>query len=1217
MGLAAQTSRSDGSEDRITLAPPFRMQGHCWVASLAELPMAAALAAIADSDDFPRRSTIRLLENGRPLGPSHAAHTQIREKGKGAFSHWKDALYFSTNDGSDPNRNGRVYELVIRYAAHLQSDMAPAIRRIAPSAGAEIKTSGASLAAARSHVQQRQWAQAIAILENLAAFPELLAEAQAMLARAYFETGRLQEADRVFSDLVTVHPDDGLSWLALGRIRKKLKDWPRARDAWKRVVDLRPNDVEGHWELAQASWDGGFRDQARVEVEWILARDADHRGALTVLARALSDSEPERSLACWSRLATSMPQAFEPHLQVARLHLRARRETEAEQAYRTVLALVPAHPEALAKLSLIVGSRNEEEAVELLSRWSAAAPTDVAPWIAFGELYASMGKLEQAEVAFRRGLEVAPRNVQALTHLARTLRNAAKYDDALEAWRDLADLAPQSVEPRLQIARIFQMRRNPHTEEALRLVLAVDPAHLEALQSLAQHLERDEARLADALEMWARLADANTASVQPLIERGRLLERHDRLVEAEADYRSAIARAPADAAALDTLTDFYSRHQRWEEAIEAFQKHLDRAPRKFAAMLGLSACLERVGRMGDAETLYDRALALEPANLDDRLGRARLLRSLGRLDAAATDYREACSLDPTNTEAWRNVVVLLARLEREDEARTELDRAEACLGSTSDALVVLGHTAEAAQFDERAVAYFKQAIDADGQTPMGHAALGLHYFRRGIVDGAFHHLLDSRDRDPSDTEVARALFDITSMLRSLNCDPMDLRSRPRTLNEILVPERLFDLVVRAASDGSVAPYQPEPRRVITVTSSLAAGGAERQLALMMQGLSDPRFELQLSLFAVNLSHRMRRDFFLPLLADSGVEVVECDEQTDRKCLQDTEVVRFADIVRNFPNDMVGPIAFWLREFRRRRPAVVHAWQDLTSLSAVVAALLAGVPKIILCCRSVRPDNPRRRLRRFMKEAYQAVLRHPSVVLTNNSRAGADDYAAWLGIDPARIDVVYNGIDFDHLERSAAADETARARRELGMPEDVPVLGGVFRMSEEKRPILWLEAAAEVARQKPGVHFVICGDGPMREEAASRAKVLGIANVVHMPGAQYNIASWYKMMDVVMLASRHEGLPNVLLEAQSLGVPVVAPDVGGMSEVVEQGVTGWTVRDADAKALADRVLVCLNDERFRHIAVKRGPDFVRGRFGIEAMLRKNLELYGVSVPQASN
>ncbi len=110
-----------------------------------------------------------------------------------------------------------------------------------------------------------------------------------------------------------------------------------------------------------------------------------------------------------------------------------------------------------------------------------------------------------------------------------------------------------------------------------------------------------------------------------------------------------------------------------------------------------------------------------------------------------------------------------------------------------------------------------------------------------------------------------------------------------------------------------------------------------------------------------------------------------------------------------------------------------------------------------------------------------------------------------------------------------------------------------------------------------------------------------------------MSSCYKAMDAVMLTSRHEGLPNVLLEAQSLGVPVVAPDVGGIGETVVPGVTGWAVRDADAPALADRVLHCLSDKAWAARAQAEGPGFVQRRFGMTTMLQRTLEVYGLASP----
>ena len=144
-----------------------------------------------------------------------------------------------------------------------------------------------------------------------------------------------------------------------------------------------------------------------------------------------------------------------------------------------------------------------------------------------------------------------------------------------------------------------------------------------------------------------------------------------------------------------------------------------------------------------------------------------------------------------------------------------------------------------------------------------------------------------------------------------------------------------------------------------------------------------------------------------------------------------------------------------------------------------------------------------------------------------------------------------------------------------------------------------------------MHFIVFGDGPMRADMAGLAQRLGIGDRLHLPGQEDNMSSCYEAMDVVMLTSRHEGLPNVLLEAQSLGVPVVAPDVGGIAETVLPGVTGWAVQEDDAPALADRVLHCLSDKAWAAQAQAEGPAFVQRRFGMTTMLRRTLEVYGLA------
>ena len=134
------------------------------------------------------------------------------------------------------------------------------------------------------------------------------------------------------------------------------------------------------------------------------------------------------------------------------------------------------------------------------------------------------------------------------------------------------------------------------------------------------------------------------------------------------------------------------------------------------------------------------------------------------------------------------------------------------------------------------------------------------------------------------------------------------------------------------------------------------------------------------------------------------------------------------------------------EFAVQRPRVVHGWQDGVGLAAGFAALAVGVPRIIVAGRNVRPANFSY-YRPYMHAAYRLLAAEPRVILCNNSEAGARDYAAWLGIDPARIEVVRNGIDDDRVRRIQGAEVKAfrsRVGRAGGCTADrldLPALSG--------------------------------------------------------------------------------------------------------------------------------------------------------------------------------
>lgn len=915
---------------------------------------------------------------------------------------------------------------------------------------------------------------------------------------------------------------------------------------------------------------------------------------------------------------------------LAERHERAGRPGAAERIYRRLLARQPRRPSALIGLGrLLLRERRFEEAVDIWRRMVDLSPQRTGPAFQLARALHRSGRLEAAVEQYLQVLQLAPGHEKAAEAIAElhavfdrqhTRERAGAAPPAPKVVvaplvAVTAKTKPQQTASNLALARQYERANDwDQAEQVYRRILELSPQDRNALQRLAQLLSRDASRLEQALDLWRVVAEGDAGSSYALVQRATLLERARRPIESEAEYRAALRRAPLDAAALMGLARLTFAQAKWSVAAATFETLHKLNPGRADVLVGLGRSQQALDCVEEALVTYGKVLVLDPTNANALLYSGRLLRQLGRTQEAISAWSKVCIQTPGNADAWYELVFMLASAERDAEALAALGDAEAALPPTVATWVKLGLAAQAAQFHDRAVDYFERAIEAEPAAAIHHARLGQYYFRQGVVDGAFHHLLASRELKPSEVPVAKQLVDTVHILNLVGVDHVGLAATPSRAGEVLVPERLFGLV-RKIADTAITPYEPVPRRIISVTSSLAPGGAERQVVNLLRGLSDCAPPFDLALFCISLARRTERDFFLPLLAEKSVAVVTPPENALDSCLFLPEFAAHARLVRSFPPDMAGLIAFWMREFRRRRPQVVHAWQDATNLTAVVAALLAGVPRIVLGTRSVRPDNPRRRLKRFMQEGYKAVLGHPSVVLSNNSQAGAADYADWLGIAPAAIEVVYNGIDFDQIARSVDPQRTREVRESLGIAGDAPVIGSAFRMSEEKRPLLWVEAAAAIHRLQPRAHFIVYGDGPMRADMQDHAARLGIADRLHLPGRQDDIGSCYKAMDVVLLTSRHEGLPNVLLEAQSLGVPVVAPDVGGVAETIANGVTGWTVRHAEpmalAAALAEHVDRCLTEPGWMDQARAQAPSFVRKRFGMEAMVQRTLEVYGIA------
>ncbi len=398
----------------------------------------------------------------------------------------------------------------------------------------------------------------------------------------------------------------------------------------------------------------------------------------------------------------------------------------------------------------------------------------------------------------------------------------------------------------------------------------------------------------------------------------------------------------------------------------------------------------------------------------------------------------------------------------------------------------------------------------------------------------------------------------------------------------------------------------EQNRVALVIGSLGPGGAERQASLTAIGL-----KLSDSYDPVLICNNLTPpgDFFLKQVEDAGVSVREIDPLPPELNLPEIKRT-LAVLGERYPalrmTDIVYEVVRYAASLRAQRPSTVHLWMDYCSVLGGAAAYLVGIPKIVFGGRSMAP-NRFNIFQPFMRTGYHALLKRTNPTMLNNSRAGAEDYCAFLNLPPGRIRVIHNGFEFPDPAPTARLN----MRGAHGIDAGAKVVGSILRFSEEKRPRLLIEMARSISARAPHVRFMFFGDGPLLHGEREYVEREQLSGIVKLPGYVNPTADALAAFDMFVLASRMEGLPNVLIEAQAAGLPIVCTGVGGMNETFDHGVTGFAVPSATPDDLATKVLDILEDESRLAKMAADARAYATARFGIAQMIAQTVDAYGQS------
>lgn len=294
---------------------------------------------------------------------------------------------------------------------------------------------------------------------------------------------------------------------------------------------------------------------------------------------------------------------------------------------------------------------------------------------------------------------------------------------------------------------------------------------------------------------------------------------------------------------------------------------------------------------------------------------------------------------------------------------------------------------------------------------------------------------------------------------------------------------------------------------------------------------------------------------------------------------------------------LAALARLTRFMRHERVDVVHNYLLRANVVGTVAARAARVPVVLTSKRGCHE-------RRGLELAGARLSNWLADCVTTNAQAVRAFVHANEGCPLDKMVVIPSGIDTDRFAPLGPGDYKAR----LGLPGDAPVVGIVTRMRVRKGVEEFLQAMAVVRRAQPAARAVIVGEGTMDATLQALVAELGLSAHVHLLGRRADMPEVLSAFDLFVLSSHDEGMSNAILEAMAMEQPVVATDVGGTGEVVEEGRTGHLVPAKDPAALAAAIVAVLADPARARAMGMRGRAVVVERYSARTMVRQMEGLY---------
>jgi glycosyltransferase involved in cell wall biosynthesis len=360
-----------------------------------------------------------------------------------------------------------------------------------------------------------------------------------------------------------------------------------------------------------------------------------------------------------------------------------------------------------------------------------------------------------------------------------------------------------------------------------------------------------------------------------------------------------------------------------------------------------------------------------------------------------------------------------------------------------------------------------------------------------------------------------------------------------------------------------------PTRLVFCITELDPGGAERAMTQLVLSLNRQEWEPHVICLGP-------RGYFADVLESANVPVV---------CLNASGVCS------------VPRVLFKLtRELRRRRPALVQTFLFHANVLGRIAARFAGIPRIVSGLRVAEHRSP----------WYGRIDRWTNFLVTTNvcvSQGVADFSAEQEGLSRDKLVVIPNAVDLERFAQASPADVTP-----FGIPAASRILISIGRLERQKGIDVLLDAIEQLDPLPDDVHFLIVGDGPDAPQLRQRVEEMRLTDRIHFVGRRDDVPGLLAASMALVLPSRWEGMPNVVLEAMAAGRPVIASRVEGIAELVRDHASGLTFNSENSRELSIAIKTILSDSAFAAQAGIESQSIVSQYFTVDSITARYENLY---------